>query len=179
MKVVSNASPVIIFARAGLLTLIEGLFGEILVSEEVYQEMIVPTKPGVEAIRKAKSIKKLEVKDPNRFLASKACGVSTADTTVIALAKEQGAALVLIDDKRLRRLARETGLPVVGSGGILLKAKEEGLITEVKSTLNLLIKHGARIGEPLYRRILTLAGEKIENGSPAWPESRSRLGGPC
>jgi len=56
MKVVSNASPVIIFAKAGLLALIEGLFGEILVFEEVYQEMVVPTKPGVEAIRKAKSI---------------------------------------------------------------------------------------------------------------------------
>jgi len=165
MKVVSNASPVIIFARAGLLPLIEGLFGEILVSAEVYQEMTAPTKPGIEAIRKAKSIKKLEVKDPNRFLASKAYGVSTADTTVIALAKEHGATLVLIDDKRLRRLAKETGLPVVGSGGILLKAKEEGLITEVKSALDLLIKHGARIGEPLYRRILTLAGEETENKS--------------
>ena len=165
MKVVSNASPVIIFARAGLLPLIEGLFREILVSAEVYQEMTAPTKPGIEAIRKAKSIKKLEVKDPNRFLASKAYGVSTADTTVIALAKEHGATLVLIDDKRLRRLAKETGLPVVGSGGILLKAKEEGLITEVKSALDLLIKHGARIGEPLYRRILTLAGEETENKS--------------
>lgn len=105
------------------------------------------------------------MKDPNRFLASKAYGVSTADTTVIALAKEHGATLVLIDDKRLRRLAKETGLPVVGSGGILLKAKEEGLITEVKSALDLLIKHGARIGEPLYRRILTLAGEETENKS--------------
>jgi len=145
--------------------LIEGLFGEILVSAEVYQEMTAPTKPGIEAIRKAKSIKKLEVKDPNRFLASKAYGVSTADTTVIALAKEHGATLVLIDDKRLRRLAKETGLPVVGSGGILLKAKEEGLITEVKSALDLLTKHGARIGEPLYRRILTLAGEETENKS--------------
>lgn len=165
MKVVSNASPVIIFARSGLLPLIEGLFGEILVSAEVYQEMTAPTKPGIEAIRKAKSIKKLEVKDPNRFLASKAYGVSTADTTVIALAKEHGATLVLIDDKRLRRLAKETGLPVVGSGGILLKAKEEGLITEVKSALDLLIKHGARIGEPLYRRILTLASEETENKS--------------
>lgn len=165
MKVVSNASPVIIFARSGLLPLIEGLFGEILVSAEVYQEMTAPTKPGIEAIRKAKSIKKLEVKDPNRFLASKAYGVSTADTTVIALAKEHGATLVLIDDKRLRRLAKETGLPVAGSGGILLKAKEEGLITEVKSALDLLIKHGARIGEPLYRRILTLAGEETENKS--------------
>jgi predicted nucleic acid-binding protein len=165
MKVVSNASPVIIFAKAGLLPLIEGLFGEILVSAEVYQEMTAPTKPGIEAIRKAKSIKKLQVKDPNRFLASKAYGVSTADTTVIALAKEHYATLVLIDDKRLRRLAKETGLPVVGSGGILLKAKEEGLITEVKSALDLLIKHGARIGEPLYRRILTLAGEETEKKS--------------
>ena len=165
MKVVSNASPVIIFARAGFLPLIEGLFGEILVSAEVYQEMTAPTKPGIEAIRKAKSIKKLEVKDPNRFPASKAYGVSKADTTVIALAKEHDATLVLIDDKRLRRLAKETGRPVVGSGGILLKAKEEGLITEVKSALDLLIKHGARIGEPLYRRILTLAGEETEKKS--------------
>lgn len=52
---------------------------------------------------------------------------------------------------------------MVGSGGILLKAKEEGLITEVKSALDLLIKHGARIGEPLYRRILTLAASRRGN----------------
>jgi len=120
MKVVSNASPVIIFARAGFLPLIEGLFGEILVSADVYQEMTAPTKPGIEAIRKAKSIKKLQVKDPNRFLASKAYGVSTADTTVIALQvmgdeefnrwsrelaqeqAEEGQAIICVNIKRIR-----------------------------------------------------------------------------
>lgn len=165
MKVVSDASPVILFARAGFLPLLEGLFGEILVSEEVYQEMTAPTKPGTEEIREAKSIKRKRLKNPNQLLAFKSYGVSQADTTVIGLAREQEADLVIIDDKRLRRLAKEMGLPVVGSGGILLQAKRKGIITEVKDKLDLIIGYGARIAEPLYHQILKSAGEEINNGA--------------
>jgi hypothetical protein len=165
MKVVSDASPVILFARAGFLPLFEGLFGKILVSEEVYQEMTAPEKSGTEEIRRAKSIKRKRLKNPNRLLAFKSYGVSQADTTVISLAIEQEADLVIIDDKRLRRLAKEMGLPVVGSGGILLQAKRKGIITEVKDKLDFIIGYGARIAEPLYHQILKSAGEESNNGA--------------
>ncbi|MFQ6032409.1 MAG: DUF3368 domain-containing protein [Candidatus Zixiibacteriota bacterium] len=47
----------------------------------------------------------------------------------------------------------------MGLGVILLEAKKEGLISNVKKPLDLLIRNKARIHPRLYREILRRAGE--------------------
>jgi predicted nucleic acid-binding protein len=63
------------------------------------------------------------------------------ESAVIALASELENAVVVLDDKKARRVARQMGLRVVGTVGLLLRAKREHLVPEVKSLLESL---GAR-----------------------------------
>ena len=55
--------------------------------------------------------------------------------------------------------ARIQGLRVTGTAGVLLKAKQEGHISEVKPLLDKLISQGFRLADEVKNRILILAEE--------------------
>jgi predicted nucleic acid-binding protein len=79
----------------------------------------------------------------------------------IALALELNADIVLVDEKEGRRAARRQGLQVVGVVGILLEAKAQKRIEELRPLLDSL-RHGAGffLSESVYAHALKLAGEK-------------------
>jgi len=58
MIVVSNAGPLIALSKLGLLSVLQDLFGEIIVPEEVWNEVVErgKGKPGSDLIKKAKWI---------------------------------------------------------------------------------------------------------------------------
>ena len=72
---------------------------------------------------------------------------------------EVGADLVLLDDKAARRLAMMMGLPVLGTLGLLLKAKEVGLIPEVRSRLDALRTLPFHVAPMLFEAVLKEARE--------------------
>lgn len=79
----------------------------------------------------------------------------------IPLALELDANLVLLDEKEGRRAAQRLGLYVVGIVGILLEAKSDGTVDEVRPHLDGL-RQMARIylSESLYQHTLAMAGER-------------------
>ena len=81
------------------------------------------------------------------------------EAQVIALAMELGDILVVLDDKKARRIARQMDLRVIGTLGILLRAKQEGVVTELKSSLNALRRVGFYMTDELYQETLRIAGE--------------------
>ncbi|MCK4296706.1 MAG: DUF3368 domain-containing protein, partial [Candidatus Marinimicrobia bacterium] len=81
------------------------------------------------------------------------------EAETIALSEEIGADLVLIDEHWARKIAEYKGLKYTGTLGVLLKAKKKGLIKELKSLLNELLKRGFWIGTELYNAVLKEAGE--------------------
>jgi hypothetical protein len=81
-----------------------------------------------------------------------------AEAEAIALALELNA-LLLLDERRARKKAAELGLWHIGTGGILLDAKQVGLLSEVHPLLNAMRKAGVYFGDRLIRDILRLAGE--------------------
>jgi len=64
-----------------------------------------------------------------------------------------------MDDAQARKEAKSRNLNVVGVVGLLLRAKQHGLIPQVKPLLDCLRISGFRIGEQLCLDALTLAGE--------------------
>ena len=81
------------------------------------------------------------------------------EAEVIVLAEELRADAVLIDDLKARKTAVLRGLAVVGTIGVLLDAKERGLVDEVKPLLDLLIRKKIRISRELHNYALELAHE--------------------
>lgn len=82
------------------------------------------------------------------------------EAEAIALALELQAEQLLIDERLGRIVAARLNLRYTGILGILIEAKSQQLIPEVKPKLDALINQaGFWVAEPLYNRVLRLAGE--------------------
>lgn len=77
----------------------------------------------------------------------------------IALALEVTADFVILDDQQGRRVVHEKGLLATGTLGILIEARERGMIPSVRCELDCLIEAGMWIDEVFYHRILQEFGE--------------------
>ena len=131
MPIVSNTSPVLNLAIIGRLNLLKTQFGTVLIPQVVVQELrIEEDLPGVPAIRQAIERGWLIVRDVANVSLVQALTreLDGGEAESIALAIEQSADLVLLDEREGRRVAKTFGLNVVGIIGILLRAEKQGQI---------------------------------------------------
>ena len=156
--VISNTSPLIGLSALNLLPLFRDLYTEVLIPEEVQDEFLETQRDLREAVLKsAPWIKIAPLQNPESIAAHE--GVDLGEAAVFALAEERHARLVILDDREARRYARRIGLPMTGTVGILLEAKERGLVNAVKPLLNVLLENGIRLGPSLINEVLQQAGE--------------------
>lgn len=66
---------------------------------------------------------------------------------------------LMVDDKRARLLARQYDVSVIGVPGVLLLAKQNGLIPEVQPLLHELRLCGYFLNDDLVQEVIRLAGE--------------------
>jgi len=78
---------------------------------------------------------------------------------VIGLALAIAPDAVVLDDRDARRWAIRRGLPVVGTAGILLRAKTEGALPRLGPALDRLREARFFLSDRLYRSMLAEAGE--------------------
>ncbi len=155
MNIVSDSSPLIALAKIGRLNLLEH---EIVVPKAVFEEI---TRSRREYARKLYKWGKNRVSVVNNRQAVEYLELvlDRGEAEVIVLAEELRADAVLIDDLKARKTAVLRGLAVVGTIGVLLDAKERGLVDEVKPLLDLLIRKKISISRELYSHALELAHE--------------------
>ena len=82
------------------------------------------------------------------------------EAEAIALAMEVGDVLLILDDKKARRVAQQIGLKVIGTVGMLLRAKRDGVIAEIKPLLTALVEADFRISDGIIQEALRLSGEQ-------------------
>jgi predicted nucleic acid-binding protein len=73
---------------------------------------------------------------------------------------ELGDVLLILDDKKARRVAQQMGLKVIGTVGMLLRAKRDGVIAEIKPLLMALVQADFRISDSIIEEALRLSGEQ-------------------
>lgn len=160
--VVADAGPLIGMARVGHLSLLQGLYGGVLIPPRVFEELrISSNKPGAKAISEAVHtgwIKVVEIKT-GRNSNVQTLLIDAGEADAIQLAIEQNANLLLMDDKRGRKVAKCRGIRVIGTGGVLINAKKARLLSEVTPILDELALVGYRLSPDLCRRIIELANE--------------------
>ena len=78
------------------------------------------------------------------------------------LASERSAGLVVLDERMARRHAQRLGLTLTGTLGVLLRAKENGLIQAVGPLVEQLRRGGIRLSSTLIEKCLLLAGESSD-----------------
>lgn len=162
MIVVSNTSPVLNLARIGRLQLLPALYNQLVIPTAVYAELVRPVGNLPPAIDLS-SMTWLSIaapKDHNRV--EQLCEeLDLGEAEAIVLATECRADLLLIDERRGRRIAKTIGIAVIGLLGLLADAKRTGLIEQAKPVLDELIyKAKFWIGPVLYKEFLTELNEE-------------------
>jgi hypothetical protein len=158
MKAVINTTPLISFAILDRLTLLDELFGEIIIPHAVFREATAARKKYGTQIRIWGKNKVLNIANMKEKAALELI-LDEGESEVIVLAQETGAELVIVDENKARKIAGLKMLNVTGSIGILLYAKKLGKIDAVKPLLDKLIAEGFYIGQALYRTTCNVADE--------------------
>jgi len=159
--VVSNSSPLIALARIGRLNLLASFYKRILIPAEVHHEVTVAGRglPGAEEVRKTHWIEVALQKTPPHPSMIQACqNLGAGERGAILLAKSLQADLVLLDDSKARRVARDAGLSVVGCLGILEAGARSGLVSDLRQAYIDLLRHGIRFDIKLLQDSLARLG---------------------
>ncbi|MBN1179247.1 MAG: DUF3368 domain-containing protein [Anaerolineae bacterium] len=158
--VVSDASPLINLARVEQFELLAAFYGQVIIPPAVYDEVVVQGQ-GREGSVEIQNASWIDVCEPQDDLAVRvlAAELGMGEASAIILAQERQAALLLIDEIRGRRVAQQLGLKVLGTLGILARAKREGRIPSLRQILDLLRARGTWIGEELCEEVLRFVGE--------------------
>jgi uncharacterized protein len=156
---ISNTGPLIALAKVQRLGLLTLLFGEILIPKAVAAELTAG--PGFLAgsdILTTRGFRVVECQRETGGLLR--AELDLGEASVIQLARENPLAEVLIDEKKARRLAESVyGLRLLGTGGLLLRAKRRRLIAEVKPLFEQMRKNGYFVSDRLVGGILRAAAE--------------------
>jgi predicted nucleic acid-binding protein len=158
MIIVCDSAPLLALAVCGQLDLLEKLYDEVLIPEAVYQEATVPGKPYAAEIAEWAQEKVVEITDMELCRAIK-LSLHQGEAEAITLYKEKSADFLFIDEKKGRKVAEYYEVKIIGTLGLLLKAKQEGLLLRIKPCVELLQQSTVRISAALYQRALERAGE--------------------
>jgi predicted nucleic acid-binding protein len=156
--VVVNTSPIISLSLVHKLPLLRDLYQQVIIPPAVRQEALRGgARSGVAELRRADWVHTMPLQDPSR--ADLLSDLDRGEAEVLALAQENHADLVIIDERLARRHAQRLGLSLTGTLGVLLRAKKNGLVTEVRPLIEQIHRNGIRLGKLLIEETLKLAGE--------------------
>ena len=155
--VIVNNTPLVALWSLDQLSLLRELYTEIWIPPAVKAEFL-EIEPIVRqaSLDDAPWIKTICLTYPQR---ADYAGLHQGEASVLALAEEHNARLVIIDELKARRYAQQIGLQVTGTIGVLLFAKERGLIDAIKPPITELQAHGLYLSSVLIDKALQLAGE--------------------
>jgi predicted nucleic acid-binding protein len=163
LVVISDTSPLFYLAALHRLHLLPQLYGRVIIPEEVWEEAVRGgrKKPDVAVIlNEAVSQGWLSVQQVEPAFHPALAGLDRGECAAILLARQSVDSLLLIDEKAGRLAAEQLGIKVTGTLGILLRAKEQGMILAIRPDLETLLSQtGFRISEALVKAALQLAGE--------------------
>jgi len=153
MLVVSDTSPVSALIQIGSAELLRDLFGIVCIPAAVNIELLryhtsLPTFIEVRQVADSRRVQSLR---PN---------LDAGEAEAIVLASETHADYLLIDERRGRLIAAQAGVPIIGLIGVLLLAKNRGLLPTIREVLSdLQDKAGFYVADSLLQTALKAAGE--------------------
>ena len=158
MVIVSDASPVTSLIQVGQLELLNAVFGQVVVPRAVYNELC--KVPGQQTIIDQQNWLFIDHAKDLKHVKTLENELDAGEAEVIVLALEMKADYLVIDEFKGRNKAEEIGLKIIGSLGVLLQAKQKGLISAVKPLIDDLIQKAEfRVHPALYQQVLNIAGE--------------------
>ncbi|MBW4484703.1 MAG: DUF3368 domain-containing protein [Tildeniella torsiva UHER 1998/13D] len=161
MTIVSDAASLGSLALIDYLWLLEAIYGTVVVSEVVAQELSMAKNARIQAVLSASWVK---VQRPTEgaiaTIQQQGQQLDLGDTHTLALALQLNADELLINERRGRQVAQALELSTIGIVGIVIVAKQRALIPSVRRVMDTLVElAGFRISHQLYQKILKFVDE--------------------
>jgi predicted nucleic acid-binding protein len=160
--IVADAGPLIALGVAQLLPAVLAHFGRLWVPQAVLDECTADiSAPAASAVLAASALPGWCVvakHDIAPLDAAYAQGLGSGEVAVLGYALQHHY-IALIDERRARGVAARLGVPVVGSGAVLLALKAAGRISSIKPAMAAWQAHGYFVAPPVAAELLKRAGE--------------------
>ena len=115
--------------------------------------------PGAEEVRRAEWIEAVKPDVKPEAALKRACeGLGSGERGTILLAKALPADLALIDESKVRRVAREEGVSVLGCLGTLEAGARKGMVSDLREAYIELLRQGIRFDIRLLQESLNRLG---------------------
>lgn len=147
--IISDTSCFIILSKIGELTLLKSLFGQIITTVEIAREF-GEDLPDWVIIHQAKDKYRQQLLEMQ---------IDQGESSAIALALETPDCTIILDDYKARKIAEKLGIKITGTIGIIIKAKQIGIIPSIKPILNKIKTTDFRLTPEIELFALKEAGE--------------------
>jgi len=147
--VISDTSSLIALESIMELELLQKMFREIYITDEIQKEFGSKLPSWIK-------VKKLHDRTMLQVITLE---LDLGEASGIALALEMPDSLLIIDEKKGRNYANRLGINMIGILGVLIRAKEKGIIETLKPILNKLNDCDFRMSEKLVNDVLKRVGE--------------------
>lgn len=145
--IISDSTCLIGLERIRALEVLPALFDPIVIPQEVHREFGI-TLPWLH----------VEIPSNEALVASLKLMIDDGEAEAIALAYEKQGRVIL-DDRHARKVAARLGVTMIGTVGVLILAKRQGLIPLLKPLLEKLAENNFYISDELKEEAFTLVGE--------------------
>ena len=151
-RVIVNSTPLIALCNADLLNILKKIYGSIIIPKAVFDEVTAKKDSACLQIKQNLDWITVEtitnIEDRKMYKAKLHAGEV-----------DPKADLVIIDDNAAKKTAKYLGLTVTGTLGVLIKAKQSGIISSVKNAITKIQSNGFYINENIIKLALKQAGE--------------------
>lgn len=155
--VVINASPLITLFRSGQESVLPRLFSRIVVPEAVWQEVVAERDDAAaRGLLNQTWLIREEVAVSSRV---RDWNLGRGETAVLSRALAEPPLRAVIDDMDARRCAQALGIPMFGTGGLLVLAKRRGLLPSVGEALTRIRAAGLWLSDDVVALLKAQAGE--------------------
>lgn len=147
--IIADTSCLIALAKINSLQILQDLYGEIIITPTIATEY-GDQLPDWIIVKQAQ---------PSPLIRMLLSTLDDGEVSAIILATQEQDVLVILDDLSARKAAKKLGLKITGTIGIIVKAKQHGIINSAKALLSLLSATDFRIEDDLLEYALKAAGE--------------------
>ena len=154
LKAVVNASPLILLGKINYLSLLNHLFDQVYIPSSVIREIQAVDDLEMNTALSRVSFEQMDV--TNRVAVLGLLGrLHLGEVEVIIGAIENGISTVVLDENLARNKARQLGLDVTGTLGLLLKAEKHGLIDDIHQEIIKLRNAGMYLSDEIIQKIMS------------------------
>lgn len=148
--VITDTSCLIILEKIEHLTILKQLFNKIYITPEIASEYSQELPAWI-----------ITEKSDTKLYQSLSEIVDSGEASAMALAMKKENVLLILDDSKARKLAKQLELNYTGTLGIIVKAAKQGILENVETILKMIQETNFHITDQLIQSIL----EEIDKSS--------------